>query len=73
MLTRPTSQGDCGPTGARARSGDEMAARLVAALTNATAGVLGEQTRAGTTIELVATPRAAAPRAALFPHKSLAA
>jgi phenylpyruvate tautomerase PptA (4-oxalocrotonate tautomerase family) len=36
--------------------GDEMAAKLAAALTDATASVLGEQTRAGTTIELVATP-----------------
>ncbi|HEX4833174.1 MAG TPA: hypothetical protein VH478_19000, partial [Trebonia sp.] len=36
--------------------GSETAARLVAGLTNAVAGVLGEQARGGTTVELVATP-----------------
>jgi phenylpyruvate tautomerase PptA (4-oxalocrotonate tautomerase family) len=36
--------------------GDEIAARLVAGLTDAVAGVLGEQTRGGTSVELVATP-----------------
>jgi phenylpyruvate tautomerase PptA (4-oxalocrotonate tautomerase family) len=36
--------------------GDEMAARLVAGLTEAVAGVLGEQARGGTSVELVATP-----------------
>lgn len=36
--------------------GDEIAARLVAALTGAVADVLGERMRSGTSIELVATP-----------------
>jgi phenylpyruvate tautomerase PptA (4-oxalocrotonate tautomerase family) len=36
--------------------GGETAARLVAGLTDAVAGVLGEQARGGTTVELVATP-----------------
>lgn len=36
--------------------GDEVAERLVAGLTNAVARVLGEQTRGGTSVELVATP-----------------
>jgi phenylpyruvate tautomerase PptA (4-oxalocrotonate tautomerase family) len=36
--------------------GHEVAARLVAGLTDAVAGVLGEQTRSGTSVELVATP-----------------
>lgn len=36
--------------------GDEIAARLVAGLTDAVASVLGEQTRGGTSVELVATP-----------------
>jgi hypothetical protein len=36
--------------------GKEIAARLVAGLTGAVASVLGEQTRSGTTVELVATP-----------------
>jgi phenylpyruvate tautomerase PptA (4-oxalocrotonate tautomerase family) len=36
--------------------GDETAARLVAVLTDAVASVLGEQTRGGTSVELVATP-----------------
>jgi phenylpyruvate tautomerase PptA (4-oxalocrotonate tautomerase family) len=36
--------------------GDEVAARLVAGLTDAVAGVLGEQTRGGTSVELVGTP-----------------
>jgi len=36
--------------------GAEIAARLVAGLTDAVAGVLGEQARAGTSVELVATP-----------------
>jgi phenylpyruvate tautomerase PptA (4-oxalocrotonate tautomerase family) len=36
--------------------GSEVAARLVAGLTDAVASVLGEQTRGGTTVELVATP-----------------
>jgi phenylpyruvate tautomerase PptA (4-oxalocrotonate tautomerase family) len=36
--------------------GGEVAARLVAELTDAIASVLGEQTRSGTSIELVATP-----------------
>lgn len=36
--------------------GNEIAARLVAALTDAVANVLGEQMRGGTSIELVATP-----------------
>lgn len=36
--------------------GNEIAARLVAGLTGAVASVLGEQTRGGTSVELVATP-----------------
>jgi phenylpyruvate tautomerase PptA (4-oxalocrotonate tautomerase family) len=36
--------------------GNEIAARLVAGLTDAVADVLGEQTRSGTSVELVATP-----------------
>ena len=36
--------------------GKEIAARLVAGLTDAVAGVLGEQARGGTRVELVATP-----------------
>jgi phenylpyruvate tautomerase PptA (4-oxalocrotonate tautomerase family) len=36
--------------------GDEVAARLVAGLTDAVASVLGEGTRGGTSVELVATP-----------------
>lgn len=36
--------------------GSRIAARLVAGLTDAVAGVLGEQTRGATTVELVATP-----------------
>ena len=36
--------------------GGEIAARLVAGLTDAVAGVLGEEARGGTTVELVATP-----------------
>jgi phenylpyruvate tautomerase PptA (4-oxalocrotonate tautomerase family) len=36
--------------------GHEVAARLVAGLTDAVAGVLGEQARGGTSVELVATP-----------------
>lgn len=36
--------------------GDQIAARLVAGLTDAVAGVFGEQVRSGTTVELVATP-----------------
>ena len=36
--------------------GDEIAARLVGRLTDAVAGVLGEQVRAGTSVELVAAP-----------------
>lgn len=36
--------------------GDEFAARLVAGLTDAVAGVLGEQARAGVSVELVAVP-----------------
>jgi phenylpyruvate tautomerase PptA (4-oxalocrotonate tautomerase family) len=36
--------------------GNEIAARLVAGLTDAVASVLGEQTRGGTSVELVATP-----------------
>jgi phenylpyruvate tautomerase PptA (4-oxalocrotonate tautomerase family) len=36
--------------------GNEVAARLVAALTDAVANVLGEQMRSGTSVELVATP-----------------
>jgi phenylpyruvate tautomerase PptA (4-oxalocrotonate tautomerase family) len=34
----------------------EIAARLIAGLTDAVAGVLGEQARSGTSVELVATP-----------------
>lgn len=36
--------------------GKEIAARLIAGLTDAVAGVLGEETRGGTTVELVAHP-----------------
>ncbi len=36
--------------------GNQIATRLVAGLTDAVASVLGERTRGGTTIELVATP-----------------
>ena len=36
--------------------GGEIAARLVAGLTDAVASVLGEQARGGTSVELVATP-----------------
>jgi phenylpyruvate tautomerase PptA (4-oxalocrotonate tautomerase family) len=36
--------------------GREVAARLVAGLTDAVAGVLGEEARSGTSVELVATP-----------------
>lgn len=36
--------------------GKEVAARLVAGMTDAVARVLGEQTRSGTSVELVATP-----------------
>jgi phenylpyruvate tautomerase PptA (4-oxalocrotonate tautomerase family) len=36
--------------------GSEVAARLVAGLTEAVASVLGEQARGGTSVELVATP-----------------
>jgi phenylpyruvate tautomerase PptA (4-oxalocrotonate tautomerase family) len=36
--------------------GDQTAARLVAGLTEAVVGVLGEQARGGTSVELVATP-----------------
>ena len=36
--------------------GNEIAARLVAGLTDAVASVLGEQTRSGTSVELAATP-----------------
>jgi phenylpyruvate tautomerase PptA (4-oxalocrotonate tautomerase family) len=36
--------------------GGEIAARLVAGLTDAAASVLGEQARGGTSVELVATP-----------------
>jgi phenylpyruvate tautomerase PptA (4-oxalocrotonate tautomerase family) len=36
--------------------GNEIAARLVAGLTEAVASVLGEQARGGTSVELVATP-----------------
>lgn len=36
--------------------GPQIAARLVASLTDAVASVLGEQTRAGTSVELIATP-----------------
>jgi phenylpyruvate tautomerase PptA (4-oxalocrotonate tautomerase family) len=35
---------------------DERIRRLIASLTDATASVFGEQSRAGTTVELVATP-----------------
>jgi len=36
--------------------GDEIAARLVAGLTDAVVSVLGEQARGGTSVELAATP-----------------
>lgn len=36
--------------------GGQIAARLVAGLTDAAASVLGEQARGGTSVELVATP-----------------
>lgn len=36
--------------------GNEIAARLVAGLTEAVASVLGEQARGGTSVELLATP-----------------
>jgi 4-oxalocrotonate tautomerase family enzyme len=36
--------------------GSQIAARLVAGLTDAVASVLGEQARSGTSVELVATP-----------------
>ena len=36
--------------------GKQIAARLVAGLTDAVAAVLGEQARSGTSVELVATP-----------------
>jgi phenylpyruvate tautomerase PptA (4-oxalocrotonate tautomerase family) len=36
--------------------GSEIAARLVAGLTDAVAGVFGERIRSGTSVELVATP-----------------
>ena len=36
--------------------GSQIAARLVAGLTDAIAGVLGEQVRSGTSVELVAIP-----------------
>jgi phenylpyruvate tautomerase PptA (4-oxalocrotonate tautomerase family) len=36
--------------------GSEIAARLVAGLTDAVVRVLGEQTRGGTSVEFVATP-----------------
>ena len=36
--------------------GSQIAARLVAGLTDAVASVLGEQARGGTSVELVATP-----------------
>jgi phenylpyruvate tautomerase PptA (4-oxalocrotonate tautomerase family) len=36
--------------------GGEIAARLVAGLTDAVASVLGEQTRGGTSVELITTP-----------------
>jgi phenylpyruvate tautomerase PptA (4-oxalocrotonate tautomerase family) len=36
--------------------GDETAARLVAGLTDAVVGVLGEQARGGTSVELLASP-----------------
>jgi phenylpyruvate tautomerase PptA (4-oxalocrotonate tautomerase family) len=36
--------------------GNQIAARLVAGLTDAVASVLGEQTRSGTSVQLVATP-----------------
>jgi phenylpyruvate tautomerase PptA (4-oxalocrotonate tautomerase family) len=35
---------------------DERIGQLIASLTNATTSVFGEQSRAGTTVELVATP-----------------
>jgi phenylpyruvate tautomerase PptA (4-oxalocrotonate tautomerase family) len=37
-------------------AGSEIAARLIAGLTDAVASVLGERARGGTTVELVATP-----------------
>ena len=37
--------------------GKQIAARLVAGLTDAIANILGEQTRNGTSIELIATPQ----------------
>jgi phenylpyruvate tautomerase PptA (4-oxalocrotonate tautomerase family) len=36
--------------------GNQIAARLVAGLTDAVASVLGEQTRSGTSVELIASP-----------------
>jgi phenylpyruvate tautomerase PptA (4-oxalocrotonate tautomerase family) len=36
--------------------GTQVTARLIARLTDAVAGVLGEQARSGTSVELVATP-----------------
>jgi phenylpyruvate tautomerase PptA (4-oxalocrotonate tautomerase family) len=36
--------------------GSQIAARLVAGLTDAVASILGEQARSGTSVELVATP-----------------
>lgn len=36
--------------------GDQIAARLIAGLTDAVADVLGERVRSGTSVELVATP-----------------
>jgi phenylpyruvate tautomerase PptA (4-oxalocrotonate tautomerase family) len=42
--------------------GSEIAARLVAGLTDAAVGVLGEETRGGTSVELVATPQGRAGR-----------
>lgn len=42
--------------------GGEVAARLVAGLTDAVASVLGEGARGGTTVELVATPAGRAGR-----------
>jgi phenylpyruvate tautomerase PptA (4-oxalocrotonate tautomerase family) len=36
--------------------GDQIAARLVAGVTDAVASVLGDQLRSGTSVELVATP-----------------
>jgi phenylpyruvate tautomerase PptA (4-oxalocrotonate tautomerase family) len=36
--------------------GSQIAARLVAGLTDAVVSVLGEQTRRGTSVELAATP-----------------